>query len=527
MPRGGLNLCPACDVELADAAACPHCGTPCISICAGRDAHLGRVLDGRYEIRAVLGSGGMGTVYRAWQRSVDREVAVKLIHERYRRDVTWIRRFLREARLASRLRHPHTVGILDFGQTDEGDLFLAMELLEGRTLAEVLRTDGAFDVERTVKLGAQICDALSAAHDRGIVHRDLKPQNILILDEPSHRDFVKVLDFGLAKALGDAVDPTTELVGTPFYMAPELLGGEPPSPASDLYALGVMLCMAHLGRSPFASASLAALLVEKAGFTDLPREIGAPLRPILGELLAPNPARRPQRAADTRARLEGCLATAARGTQGTHPIAIAPTHSPPTRWPRRARGAAVLIAVAVLGVALVPGWRSSAADELVEDDDLPAAKGRELRRQVDAALAANAGAQRMNRNEIALSDGVVMTIPLPGERVARGPDEPLAAAGAAHCPEGQVCFYEHVAFEGRRLRFTGCGAYNLYRLRIADDQRWNDRISSWYNRSGARTSVHDWNGTLDWIHLFVADDGEGDRLPRTADDRADLVVTCI
>jgi eukaryotic-like serine/threonine-protein kinase len=234
-----VRLCAACHVELAlapDVSHCPRCGGLALAMRPAVDPNLGRVLDERYEIRSLLGVGGMGTVYRAWQRSVGRDVAIKLVHRRYRSDVKWIRRFLREARLSSQVHHPHTVGIVDFGQTAEGDLFLAMELLAGRTLSEVVRQEGAFSPRRTLGVGVQICDALAALHERRIVHRDLTPQNIMVLDQPAGRDHVKLLDFGLAKSLADG-DPSmtqdSQLIGTPGYMAPEV-PREAASPASDL-----------------------------------------------------------------------------------------------------------------------------------------------------------------------------------------------------------------------------------------------------------------------------------------------------
>jgi tRNA A-37 threonylcarbamoyl transferase component Bud32 len=326
-----LHVCPACDLQLGpDAPRCPRCGGKAFEVRVGLDRNVGRVLDGRYQIRAVVGQGGMGTVYRARQHSIGRDVAVKLIHEPYRRDLTWIRRFLREARLASQLHHPHTVGVLDFGQTGEGDLFLVMELLAGRTLAAVSAADGAFDAARTVGLGVQICDALSAAHGRLVVHRDLKPQNIFVLDEPPGRDFVKLLDFGLAKSLGAdvAASQTSELIGTPYYMAPELCA-EAPSTASDLYAVGVVLCEAHLGRRLFPDGSFEALLQAKASI-ELPAAIDPRLRDVLRDLLEPHPRRRPQVALDVRARLERCLGAPARTALLSTRAAVTGPASPPT-----------------------------------------------------------------------------------------------------------------------------------------------------------------------------------------------------
>src|SRR5687768_16359576 len=137
----------------------------------------------------------MGTVYRAYQRSIDREVALKVIDPKLARDLVAVRRFLREARLASQLSQPKTVRVFDFGQGADGYLYLVMELLRGRTLNTVVNEEGLFGVDRAVRVGVQLCDALEAAHRQGIVHRDLKPSNVMVLFDPPGRDLVKVLDF--------------------------------------------------------------------------------------------------------------------------------------------------------------------------------------------------------------------------------------------------------------------------------------------------------------------------------------------
>src|SRR5262249_52062054 len=154
------------------------------------DSLIGQVVDGRYEIRAKLGQGGMGTVYRAWQASVEREVAIKVIHAGFSRDSVAVHRFEREARLASKLSQPNTVSVIDFGRTPDNRLFLAMELIRGRTLHQVLAEVGAFSPERVARIGVQICDALEAAHALGIVHRDLKLENVIVLDDPPGRDLI-------------------------------------------------------------------------------------------------------------------------------------------------------------------------------------------------------------------------------------------------------------------------------------------------------------------------------------------------
>src|SRR5262245_22423069 len=164
----------------------------------------------------------MGAVYRAYQRSVKRECAIKVIKSTLSKDPKVVRHFEREAQLASQLSQPNTVSVFDYGQTKDGQLFIAMELLKGRTLLGVLADDGTFTVERAVRIGSQICDALEAAHAVGIVHRDLKLENVIVLDQPPGRDLLKVLDFGLARLFSDVTTSSgTGIVGTPRYMAPE------------------------------------------------------------------------------------------------------------------------------------------------------------------------------------------------------------------------------------------------------------------------------------------------------------------
>jgi len=228
------------------------------------DELIGQVIDGRFEIRAKLGQGGMGAVYRAHQKSVDREVAIKLIHRAFSSDPMAAHRFEREARLASKLSQPNTVSVLDFGTTPDGRLFLAMELIRGRTLHKILVANGPFSIEKVVRVGTQICDALEAAHGLGIVHRDLKLENVIVLDEPPGRDLVKVLDFGLAKYEGDVRGTAAGIaVGTPRYMAPETSTTGVAVAASDLYAVGVIIAELACGHSPWQGNSVGELLSYK------------------------------------------------------------------------------------------------------------------------------------------------------------------------------------------------------------------------------------------------------------------------
>jgi serine/threonine-protein kinase len=272
---------------------------------ANEDPLVGQTIDGRFEVRARLGQGGMGTVYRAWQRSVAREVAIKLMDVGFSRDPTAVRRFEREAQLASKLAQPNTVSVFDFGQAADGRLFIAMELIRGRTLYKVLTAEGTFSVSRAARIGVQICDALEAAHKLGIVHRDLKLENVMVLDDPPGRDLVKVLDFGLAKQLAD-FDPKGTgagiVVGTPRYMAPEIAVGGKMSPAADLYALGVLLAEIVTGRPLWDRDTLAELLVHKMKPHEALDGIPPGMRALVAALLDPKPELRPN-APDTRAHL--------------------------------------------------------------------------------------------------------------------------------------------------------------------------------------------------------------------------------
>ncbi len=319
------RLCTSCDAEPealaagADDGLCPLCGAKLIEVRPTHDDMIGQVVDGRFELRARLGQGGMGTVYRAWQRSIGREVAVKLIDEAQARDVAMARRFLREARLTSQLSHPGTVSIYDFGQCGDGRLFIAMELVRGRTLDAVMLDDGVLTVERAVRIALQVCDALIAAHGLGVVHRDLKLENIMVLDEPAADDRVKVLDFGIAKSLVEETSHSTRtglVVGTPRYMAPELAMGSATTTLCDLYALGVVLAELVTGTLLWTADGFAALVAAKLTRSPVLDQVPASLRPLVERLVAADPARRPATALAVREELAAIVdAGGARGAE--------------------------------------------------------------------------------------------------------------------------------------------------------------------------------------------------------------------
>ncbi len=258
----------------------------------------GRCLDGRFTLCEVLGAGAMGTVYRAIQHPFGREVAVKVLDPELAEDSPHlVKRFLREARLAGRIAHPNVMAVLDLGQTNDGILYIAAELLTGRTLGMALR-EGAFSASRTVAIGVQLAAALAAAHEHGIIHRDLKPDNIMLVD--GDEDAVRVLDFGVAKSLA-ALRAGTQItslhfpVGTPAYMAPEIASGRPAETSSDLYSLGMVLYQMLAGRHPFCATSRSEMLARQI-LESPPPLIGCcpgPLANLVMDLLAKEPSQRP------------------------------------------------------------------------------------------------------------------------------------------------------------------------------------------------------------------------------------------
>lgn len=249
------KFCPACSrVYNDDAAVCEVDGERLVLL-NEEPSLVGHVLDGKYTLLSKLGEGGMGSVYLAEQATMGREVAIKVLRREFSQNRTAIKRFLREARAASKLGHPNTITVYDFGQSNDGLLYLVMERLSGRPLADILDQDGALTPQRAAHIFGQICDSLAEAHKQGITHRDLKPENIFIEQKVGNDDFVKVLDFGIAKMQGDdatgQATATGMICGTPSYMSPEQAMGKDIDGRSDIYALGVLLYEMLTNEKPF------------------------------------------------------------------------------------------------------------------------------------------------------------------------------------------------------------------------------------------------------------------------------------
>jgi eukaryotic-like serine/threonine-protein kinase len=277
---------------------------------------VGTVLAGRYRIERLLGSGGMGSVYRAEHVLMRKTCAVKVLHREMTQVKEVVARFEREAVAAARIEHPHVANATDFGQLENGSFYLVLELIEGKGLGQLIAELGALPEERALIIARQIADALAAAHAAGIVHRDLKPDNVMRVAKDDGSDFVKVLDFGIAKVQIEGM--TTEqpaltrlntVMGTPEYMAPEQARGEAVDARADLYTLGVILYEMLAGTSPFRHEEFVVVLTKKLTEEPpaLPASVSPSTRELVSKLLQRAPSDRPQTALEVVSRIDGIL----------------------------------------------------------------------------------------------------------------------------------------------------------------------------------------------------------------------------
>ena len=265
-----MKECPSCSSEAPDESRfCLDCGHAFTDTESHADPWTGRVVVGRFKIARKLGEGGMGEVFLAEQMPMGRSVALKVLRQELSGNAEQVERFKREAQAASQLSHPNTIIVHDFGQDEDGTLFIAMEFLEGKPLDAVLEEEGVIPCERAAHIMTQTCGSLREAHERGMVHRDLKPENIFLTDRGGTPDFVKVLDFGIAKvsqtSKGDKLEPITQagaIFGTPHYMSPEQIRGDTLDARSDVYALGVILYRMIAGELPFKAGSVVEMLTQ-------------------------------------------------------------------------------------------------------------------------------------------------------------------------------------------------------------------------------------------------------------------------
>jgi serine/threonine-protein kinase len=277
---------------------------------------------GHYRLKARIGGGGMGDVWLARHDPLDRPVALKVLRERAARDAGAVRRFVREARAASRLRHPNTIRVFDFGASDDGVFFIAMELLDGLDLETIVTTSGPLTGARAIRFARQICGSLAEAHELGIVHRDVKPANLFVTQIGDEFDFVKVLDFGVARvareqtlapadADGGGGREDGDVVGTPAYLSPEMVTGDPVDARTDLYSLGAVLYFMVTGSPLFPDKSFRETLLAHAMHDPMPPsartdDVAPDLERVILKCLAKQPAFRYQTARELEAALAAC-----------------------------------------------------------------------------------------------------------------------------------------------------------------------------------------------------------------------------
>jgi len=388
------KVCPTCRYEYGGGEVfCPVDATRLVTTSQmgaksidPEDPLIGTLLAGRYEVIRRIGEGGMGLVYQGRHRDIDKPVAIKVLRDDLSRRPDVVARFRQEAKSASRIGHENIVDVSDFGETRYGSSYFVMEFLEGEDLANVLGREVTVDAERTCRIVLQCCRALAAAHSKQIVHRDIKPENIFLIERDGVKDFVKIVDFGIAK-MGDIetegqpgrkLTKTGMIFGTPEYMSPEQAAGKELDHRVDVYALGIILYECLAGRVPFVGDTFMGVLTQHL-FSEPPSiiemnpkaQISVELELVIAKALAKDPGERYQDTTELAEAIECALdGRVSRATAMTPPsgrmVAIRDTDPIPRRrrprWVWAAAAGAVAAAVWVwIGYGGRPGAEASDA----------------------------------------------------------------------------------------------------------------------------------------------------------------------
>jgi serine/threonine protein kinase len=342
------------------------------------DRYLGCTIDNRYKVEGIVGEGGMGVVYQCRHKIIDKRVALKILRADLARDTEVTERFLMEAKAASAIQDEHIISISDFGQLPDGAAYFVMEFLEGTPLALVAGGGNPMPLGRILRIALQLSEGLAAAHQLGIVHRDLKPDNVFLIQRGKETDFVKILDFGIAKVSSNATGRLTmvgSVFGTPHYMSPEQAAGTPLDHRGDIYSLGVMLYELATGRVPFDAENFVGILSQQLYQDPVPPREAAPkaniptaFESIILKCMAKKPERRYQSMLELREELlelearlgKADLDAEARAARTPDPVEVSASVDGtalstelslaslrPRRWP--------MYAAIVLPVALVSG----------------------------------------------------------------------------------------------------------------------------------------------------------------------------
>lgn len=329
-----MKLCLICGFQTAgEQDICPRDGSSMVIV--GDDPLLGVVVEGRYKIESVIGQGSAGTVYRAVQELIGREVAIKVLHDYLVSDQEFIKRFTQEAKASSRLSHPNIITIYDFGVIPQGGRpYIAMDLLRGTPLSDLLAERNHLEIEEGVSIFKQVCGALAEAHRQGVVHRDVKPENIVLVERSGQRLFPIVVDFGIARLVQEESDVaritrTGTVCGSPTYMSPEQCTSSKVDHRSDIYSLGVVIYETLTGEVPFLSDELVKVMAMH--LSDPPKPLNqvrddlqfpAALEEVVYKSLAKNPDQRYQTMEELAEALEESL------KQPDQPVLVAPPKRP-------------------------------------------------------------------------------------------------------------------------------------------------------------------------------------------------------
>ena len=304
------KICLECNRQFTGIVkACPHDGAALVPL--ARDPMIGTCLMGKYDIIDVIGHGGMGVVYKGRQVLMERTVAIKMLQSQHIADSQSVQRFLREGKASCRMNHPHVITVYDFGITPQsGQPFIVMDYLQGISLADLIKQDGQVSVERSMKILTQATDALDHAHRAGVIHRDLKPSNIMLIEYEDEKDFVKIVDFGVAQLIGaggeqQRLTQMGEVCGSPVYMSPEQCQGLELDVRSDIYSMGIVIYETLTGRLPLIGKTMVETMSKHITdmpprFTEIRPDLYIPerLEAVIWKAMAKDPANRHQSMAE-------------------------------------------------------------------------------------------------------------------------------------------------------------------------------------------------------------------------------------
>ncbi len=343
-------------------ASCPHDNTALVPV--AQDPLVGTKLDGKYEILSVLGTGGMGVVYKGKQELMDRIVAIKMLLAHHLNDTHSVKRFLHEGKATCKLKHPHIITVYDYGVSPQGQPYIVMGFLEGVPLSDQIRKEGQIGVDRSMSIFKQSALALEHAHSQGVIHRDLKPSNIVLIDFDGNKDYVKVVDFGVAKLIEDAgtelqrLTQMGEVCGSPVYMSPEQCQGMPLDPRSDIYSMGIVMYETLTNKLPLLGKTLVEtmhkhIMEPPTPFSESRPDLYIPERveQVIFKALAKNPDDRQQSMKQLATEID--MAIPKRGKSFT--ISSFSETERPAKQPAEKKNVAVVAAAVVVGVLAIGG----------------------------------------------------------------------------------------------------------------------------------------------------------------------------